>query len=592
MQVGTGEPRLLDLAGDGSQRIPSAVFVDAGGEILVGAAAIREARYGPDRFVRYPKAAIGRSGAVHLDGRDVDAADLVAAILAHVRAVAVAERDGADPASVVLACPARWSRGRRDVLRRAARQAGLGEAALVDEPVAAARHIVGTSALPVRVGELVAVYDLGGGTFDCAVLRRSRSGFELAGSPDGLFPMGGALFDDLLREHVLSLHAVAAHPDAANLDQPRDERWLRRRMELDAEINHVKEELSRRLQATVHLPALDQHPQLTRAELEQCLAGSVQATIDKLLATIAMAAARPADVSTVLLAGAASRMPLVAHAVAATGMRVVTLEDPKSAVALGALLTDEGSPAMAESPGGGAAVDRSTTEARGPEVSGRGRTAGPGRIGRHPVASLIVALVATFVVASGVAGAMRWRPTSNSSRTLRSPMSSARPTPSARRTNPASPTARPDTATPTGSAVPTTRTSDSPEPTRSRAYRSRHSTARRNGPTSGGTGHTANPPPPGQLGLTPDQVTVPLAGTGVVTLRNDGGQTVTWNASTDGAVSMLGNGSGALDVGATTTLTVQCEGLMGLGNGSISVTWSSAGAPMMMRSSVPVSCGL
>ena len=75
-------------------------------------------------------------------------------------------------------------------------------------------------------------------------------------------------------------------------------------------------------------------------------------------------------------------------------------------------------------------------------------------------------------------------------------------------------------------------------------------------------------------------------------MRNDGGQTVRWNASTDGVVSTLGDDSGDLDAGATTTLTVRCDGMLGLGEGTVSVTWGSAGSPMMMRNSVQVRCGL
>ena len=111
-----------------------------------------------------------------------------------------------NPGWVRLTHPAGWGPERQDVLRGAARLAGLGEVELLSEPEAAAWFFVedrrGEEPV-VEPGGCVAVYDLGGGTFDTAILRRSDAGFELAGPPGGLDWFGGEDFDQRLYDWVL-----------------------------------------------------------------------------------------------------------------------------------------------------------------------------------------------------------------------------------------------------------------------------------------------------------------------------------------------------------------------------------------------------
>ncbi len=97
-----------------------------------------------------------------------------------VYAEALRRAGGEPPAEVRLTHPARWPVDRLEALRTAADVAGIPSVCLLAEPVAAAMHYGGNK---VDTGEYVAVYDLGGGTFDTAVLRRTAGGFELAGPP-------------------------------------------------------------------------------------------------------------------------------------------------------------------------------------------------------------------------------------------------------------------------------------------------------------------------------------------------------------------------------------------------------------------------
>jgi hypothetical protein len=125
---------------------------------------------------------------------------------------------------VRLTHPVRWSNDRLQALRVAAAVAGIPSVSLMAEPVAAAVHYGGGH---VTTGEYVAVYDLGGGTFDTTVLRRTEDGFELAGPPGGDDRLGGEDFDHRLMDFVLARLAVT-EPDAATaLRESDDLQWRR-----------------------------------------------------------------------------------------------------------------------------------------------------------------------------------------------------------------------------------------------------------------------------------------------------------------------------------------------------------------------------
>ncbi|MEZ5262528.1 MAG: Hsp70 family protein [Acidimicrobiales bacterium] len=118
----------------------------------------------------------------------------------HLYDAAVAQHGGTAPASVRLTHPAIWGRPRIDQLRRAAAEAGLPEVELLTEPVAAAMAYAHAHAVPN--GTFLAVYDLGGGTFDAAVAQATAEGFVVVGRPVGEDRLGGELFDELLANAV------------------------------------------------------------------------------------------------------------------------------------------------------------------------------------------------------------------------------------------------------------------------------------------------------------------------------------------------------------------------------------------------------
>ncbi len=339
-----GRAELLEF--DNSRYLPSAVFLDDDGQLLVGRHALNRAEVFPERVERCPKRALVAGPAVRLGGQDVPVTDLVAALLRRVYDEA-ARRQGAGSLELVLLThPARWGPWEIGLLGKAAAKAGLPEPRFVSEPVAAATYYA--HARPVAAGACVAVYDLGGGTFDTAVLRRADGGFELAGPPGGHDRLGGEDFDAALLE-LIGDHAEAADPRAwETLMTGEGRAQSRARVRLRRDVTEAKHALSERLATSVLPDGHDDELRLTRAEFEERIARPLKESVDELLATVARAGLGPADLAAVHLTGGSSRIPRISDLLAETlGALPVVEGDPKGVVALGALQTARPAPEAA-----------------------------------------------------------------------------------------------------------------------------------------------------------------------------------------------------------------------------------------------------
>ncbi len=315
--------------------LPSVVAIGARGDVQVGEAAEEIARADPERAAREFKRRLGDPVPVLLDGTPYRAEQLMAHLVRHVVAVATAQ-EGVAPAVVVLTHPANHPAHTSGLLRIAAQEAGLIDARieLLTEPEAAAVAL--TRREPLAVGETIAVYDLGGGTFDAAVVRRGPQRFELLGVPEGLDRFGGIDIDAAV---VAALdRAVGGRLSAADRNDPAVRRTLQRVREA---ATAAKETLSRETAVSVPVrgPGVDGTVTLTRADLDAMVRPRIDETVGALLATVASAGLRPSDLSRVLLVGGSSQIPLVAAAVAAgTGRPVAPDAEPKRSIALGAAL--------------------------------------------------------------------------------------------------------------------------------------------------------------------------------------------------------------------------------------------------------------
>jgi actin-like ATPase involved in cell morphogenesis len=325
--------RARPLLFDGSPLLPSAVFLDDAGRLLVGRDAQLSARADPSRFEPNPKRGID-SGAVLLGEVEVPVPRVVAAVLRRV-GVEADRVIGAAARETCLTHPASWGRPRRRVLLDAAAAAGLGEVRLVPEPIAAAEYFLRHSSTPVPPGRSIVVYDLGAGTFDVSVVRREPTSFTVLAS-DGLPDVGGLDIDAALVGYFGAVYGVQQPENWQRLEQPRTAGDRRAHRQLWEDVRAAKELLSRSGSTVVFLNGIDVEVQLGREQLDQLATGLLRRTVDLTRVAIRRAGVEVADLAGLFLVGGSSRMPLVATLLHRTiGIPPLVLEQPELVVAEG-----------------------------------------------------------------------------------------------------------------------------------------------------------------------------------------------------------------------------------------------------------------
>jgi molecular chaperone DnaK len=268
---------------------------------------------------------------VMLGGTPYPVTDLLGSLLYDV-VTRVTETEGAKPDSVVLTHPANWGPFRRELFDEVPETAGLTATRTVTEPEAAAAHYAASRHL--ADGDIIAVYDLGGGTFDATVLRKNPSGIEILGIPEGIERLGGVDFD----ESILSYVNYAAGGALSELDLS-DAQTAIALARLRQDCVMAKETLSADTETTipVFLPHHHFDVRLTRAEFEEMIRAPIESTIGTLTRTLRSAQVAPEELSAVLLVGGSSRIPLVSRMISEElGRPTVVDAHPKYAVALGA----------------------------------------------------------------------------------------------------------------------------------------------------------------------------------------------------------------------------------------------------------------
>src|SRR5690606_8895507 len=259
-------PRVVDV--DGSATMPSAVYAGEDGTLLVGRDAERRARLDPSRFEPNPKRRIDDQ--TLLLGTDViPVSEALAAVLRRVLSEVTRQLGGTQPDEVRLTHPAQWGPTRRAVLMSAAKQAGItGAITLVPEPVAAAAHFASFPGHALAPGQALAVYDLGAGTFDAAVVGATQDGGFTVLAEDGLSDLGGLDVDQALLVHV---GRSVSHKDPQRwqrLLRPETTADRRARRALQEDVKAAKEALSRHPQTEVPMPEPFTDVLVTRGELE------------------------------------------------------------------------------------------------------------------------------------------------------------------------------------------------------------------------------------------------------------------------------------------------------------------------------------
>ncbi|MEW2504896.1 MULTISPECIES: Hsp70 family protein [unclassified Amycolatopsis] len=327
-------PRVVEV--DGSANMPSAIFAGEDGTIMVGRDAERRARLDPTRFEPNPKRRIDEQ--TLLLGTDVvPVNEALAAILRRVLDETTRQLGGEQPDEVRLTHPAQWGPVRRNVLLSSARLAGIGASVvLVPEPVAAAAHFASFPGKGLAPGQALAVYDLGAGTFDVAVVGATQNGYVVL-AEDGLPDLGGLDVDQALMVHV---GREVSHSDPQRwqrLLRPESTADRRTRRALQEDVKAAKEALSRHPQTEVPMPEPFKDVLVTRGELEGLVRPAMLRSVELLARTLRTAGLTPDRLAGIYLVGGSSRLPLVGSMIAEKiGVVPASLDQPETAVALGA----------------------------------------------------------------------------------------------------------------------------------------------------------------------------------------------------------------------------------------------------------------
>lgn len=319
--------------GSRAAAIPSVVYLKEGGEVLTGEAAVRRAITEPERVAREFKRRLGDTTPIIVGGTPYSSEALMARILKAVLAQ-IETREGSAPTRIAISHPANWGQYKLDLLKQAIRLAEVDDdkVHLLTEPEAAALSYA--SQERIEPGEVIAVYDLGGGTFDAAVLRRTDHGFEIIGKPEGIERLGGIDFDAAVAAHVA--RSLDGALDDLDDDDPASIAAMSR---LRQDCVDAKEALSSDTDATIPvlLPSLQTEVRITRTEFEALIRPSLVDSIGAMHRAVKSAGIEWSAVSKVLLIGGSSRVPLISQMVASELGRPVAVDaHPKHAVALGA----------------------------------------------------------------------------------------------------------------------------------------------------------------------------------------------------------------------------------------------------------------
>jgi len=323
-----GGPVVIPNA-EGSRTTPTIVAFAEGGERLVGQIAKRQSVTNPECTVHSAKRLIGRrydseearrtaalvpykivpaangDAWVEVRGRAYSPSEIQAVVLRQLRRTAE-EYLGETVTDAVITVPAYFDDSQRQATKDAGTIAGLNVLRIVNEPMAAAL------AYGMQAGgrRTVAVYDLGGGTFDISILEIGDGVYEVRATSGDTF-LGGEDFDQRLLEYY-----VGQFQREEGIDLRRDPVALQRLREA---VERAKHELSARVETTISLPFLvhdergPRHLQavLTRARLEELVRDLVERTLPPCGVALERAGIARGQVDEVVLVGGQTRMPLV-----------------------------------------------------------------------------------------------------------------------------------------------------------------------------------------------------------------------------------------------------------------------------------------
>jgi len=327
-----GEPVVIPSA-EGERLVPSVVAVNKNHERMVGRVARNQAVVNPENTVFSIKRFMGRkyddpevqrtigrvpykvsragNGDVRvvLDGKDYSPPEISAMILSKLKTDAEAYL-GESITQAVITVPAYFNDAQRNATKDAGKIAGLEVLRIINEPTASSLAY----GLDKKKNEVIAVYDLGGGTFDISILDVGDGVFQVRSTSGDTF-LGGDDFDVRIIDHIAD-----EYKKESGIDLRGDRQALQR---LKEAAEKAKIELSSVMQAEINLPYITADAsgpkhlvmKLTRSKLEQLTGDLVARSLEPVRHALSDANLKPTEINEIVMVGGMTRMPAVQEAV-------------------------------------------------------------------------------------------------------------------------------------------------------------------------------------------------------------------------------------------------------------------------------------
>jgi molecular chaperone DnaK len=332
---------------DGSDVLPSVIYIDQRGHRLYGRRAYEQTRLSPDNVAKGFKRLMGTSTPIEFRASDraMTPEECSAEILRQLVSQALLETNATEIVGTAITIPAAFNQMQSEATLRAASAAGLDRVVLLQEPIAAAMAQAKNNS-----GQFL-VYDLGGGTFDLALIQNLSGSINIIGH-EGINMLGGQDFDRILINEVIRpwlMEAFSLPEDFQKID--RYKRLIGKSL-MAAEI--AKIELSTVDASTIFLSDEDIRVQdengadiyldiaVTRKKFEELVEPSLIQTLDMTRSIIKANGYTAQDIDRIVFVGGPSKMPWIRERVPhELGIAADLSVDPMTAVAMGAAIYAE-----------------------------------------------------------------------------------------------------------------------------------------------------------------------------------------------------------------------------------------------------------
>ena len=299
-----GEPAVIPNS-EGGRTTPSVVGFSKTGERLIGQIAKRQAITNPDRTISSIKRHMGSDYKVEIDGKKYTPQEISAVVLQKLKADAESYL-GEKVEKAVITVPAYFNDSQRQATKDAGTIAGLEVLRIINEPTATSLAY----GLDKGKDHIVAIYDLGGGTFDISVMELGEGVFEVK-STNGDTRLGGDDFDQYLIDYL-----VGEFKKENGIDLSQDKMAVQR---LKEAAEKAKIELSSVVSSNINLPFITADAggpkhldmTITRAKFEELTRALVERSLKPCQQALADAGMKASDIEEVILVGGQTRMPLV-----------------------------------------------------------------------------------------------------------------------------------------------------------------------------------------------------------------------------------------------------------------------------------------